>query len=174
MIPGRIIEYLRSHGVSYERRLHRRAITAQELAATVHVPGRRVAKSVLVKADGQVFVAVLPATEMVDEDRLATVLGVERVRLLHESEFEGLFPDCEPGAEPPFGGLYGLPVVIDSALCDADTILFRAGSHEEAIAMRYEDFYGLEREPRVGAFGRIQDRPSGPPLWSDWPQWCEG
>lgn len=171
MIPRHIIEYLDSHAVPYQRLLHRRAITAQELAATVHVPGRRVAKAVMVKADGQAWIAVLPATEVLDEDRLASVLDAPTVRLLHESEFEGLFPDCEPGAEPPFGGLYGLPVVIDSALADAESIVFRAGSHEEAIEMRYEDFYWLEQEPKMGAIGRT--RTSAPPLWSDWPQWCE-
>lgn len=174
MIPGRIIEYLDSHHVPYERRLHPRAITAQELAATLHVPGRRVAKSVMVKANGQIWIAVLAATELVDEDRLASVLDAPAVRLLHESEFDGLFPDCEPGAEPPFGSLYGLPVVIDSALADAETILFRAGSHEEAIEMRFDDFYGLESEPKIGAIGRADRRTSPSPLWNDWPQWCEG
>ena len=172
MIPRQIVEYLDSHAVPYQRRLHRRVITAQELAATVHVPGRRVAKSVMVKANGQVWIAVLPATEVLDEDRLASVLDAPTVRLLHESEFEGLFPDCEAGAEPPFGGLYGLPVVIDSALAEAESIVFRAGSHEEAIEMRYGDFYRLEKEPRVGAIGRT--RTSAPSLWSDWPQWREG
>jgi len=132
------------------------------------VPGRRVAKSVMVKANGQAWIAVVPATEVLDEDRLAAVLDAPAVRLLHESEFEGLFPDCEPGAEPPFGGLYGLPVVIDSALAEAETIVFRAGSHEEAIEMRYQDFYRLEKEPKVGAIGRT--RTSTPPVWSDWPE----
>jgi Ala-tRNA(Pro) deacylase len=114
MIPQRIAEYLESHAVQYESRLHRRAITAQELAATVHVPGRRVAKSVMVKAGEKVWIAVLPATEVVDEKSLAAVLDAPTVRLLRESEFQGLFPDCEAGAEPPFGGLFGLPVVVDS------------------------------------------------------------
>jgi Ala-tRNA(Pro) deacylase len=172
MIPRRIIEYLDSHDAPYERLLHRRAITAQELAATVHVPGRRVAKSVMVKANGQVWIAVLPATELVDEDRLAAVLDADAVRLLHESEFEGLFPDCEPGAEPPFGGLYGLPVIVDPALAEAEAIVLRAGSHEEAIEMRFDDFYRLEQEPRVANIGRAPI--STPQLWSDWPQWCEG
>ena len=168
MIPERIIEYLRSHAVPYKRRLHRRVITAQELAAAIHVPGRRVAKSVMVKANGQVWIAVLPATEVIDEDRLAAVLGARAVRRMQESEFEGFFPDCEPGAEPPFGGLYGLPVVIDSALAEAESIVFRAGSHEEAIEMSYQDFYRLENEPKVGAIGRL--RTSTPPMWSDWPE----
>jgi len=173
MIPRRISEYLDSHAVPYQRKLHRRVITAQELAATVHVPGRRVAKSVMVKANGRVFIALLPATELVDEDRLASALGVPTVRLLHESEFERLFPDCEAGAEPPFGGLYNVPIVIDSALAGAETILFCAGSHEEAIEMRYEDFYRLEGQPPVGAFARIRNGRNAPSSWSDWPQWCE-
>ncbi|MGZ6144045.1 MAG: aminoacyl-tRNA deacylase [Myxococcales bacterium] len=167
MIPQRIVDYLEQHAVPYERRLHRRAITAQELAATVHVPGRRVAKSVLVEAGGKVFIAVLPAIENVDVERLARVLGVPQARLLHETEFESLFPDCEPGAEPPFGGLYGLPVVIDSALAEVNRIIFRAGSHEEAIELRYADFFRLENEPVVGAFGR--PRPLPRPLWTQDP-----
>jgi len=154
MIPQSIIDYLDGRAVAYRRRLHRRAITAQELAATVHVPGRQVAKSVLVKADGKVFIAVLPATEMLDEDQVAIALDASSVRLLRESEFERFFPDCEPGAEPPFGGLYGLPLVIDSSLAEAESIIVRAGSHEEAIEMQYEDLYRLEGEPRVAPISR--------------------
>jgi Ala-tRNA(Pro) deacylase len=122
---------------------------------------------VLVKAGGKVWIAVVPATEMFDEARLAAVLGAPVARLLHESEFEGLFPDCEPGAEPPFGGLYGLPVVIESALADSERIVLRAGSHEEAIEMRYDDFCRLENGPKVGGIGRPQ--PSATALWDDWP-----
>lgn len=168
MIPQRIVDYLESHGVPYERLMHRRAITAQELAATVHVPGRRVAKSVLVKAGDTIWIAVVPATEIVDEERLAAMLGVPSARLLHESEFEPLFPDCEPGAEPPFGGLYGLPVVVDSTLAESDKVVFRAGSHEEAIEMRYDDFDKLENGPRLGSIGRVQ--PSAPRPYNDWPE----
>jgi|ERR1700693_5079614 Ala-tRNA(Pro) deacylase len=168
MIPQRIVEYLESHAVPYERRLHRRAITAQDLAATVHVPGRRVAKSVIVEADRQIWIAVLPATEVVDEKRLAAVLDASTVRLLPEWEFEALFPDCEPGAEPPFGGLFGLPVVIDSTLAGSDRIVFRAGSHEEAIEMRYDDFYELENGAITGVIGHA--RASTPAVWTEWPE----
>ena len=167
MIPQRIVDYLEQHAVPYERRLHRRAITAQELAATVHVAGRRVAKAVLVEVGGKTWIAVLPATEIVDVERLARVLGAERARLLREEEFEGLFPDCEPGAEPPFGGLYGLPVVVDSGLAGVNRVVFRAGSHEEAIELRYLDFFRLENEPPVGAFG--MPRPLPRPLWTQEP-----
>lgn len=153
MIPQNIVHYLETHGVPYERLLHRRAVTAQELAATVHMPGRQVAKAVMVQAGEKTFIAVLPATELLDEDRLAALLGVPSVRMLHEPEFEGLFPGCEAGAEPPFGGLFGLPVVIDAVLSRSDHIVFRAGSHEEAILMRFDDFVQLENHPLVGSFG---------------------
>ncbi len=170
MIPQGIIDYLERNSIPCERRSHRRAITAQELAATVHVPGRRIAKSVLVKADDKIWIAVLPATEVVDEERLAAVLGARATRLLHESEFERLFPDCESGAEPPFGGLYGLPVVVDSALADSERVVFRAGSHEEVIEMTYDDFYRLEKAPTVSAIGRPQPASR---VWNDWPERAE-
>src|SRR2546428_12579085 len=98
----------------------------------MHVRGRRVAKSVIVKGGDQIWIAVLPATEVVDEERLAEVLGVPSVRLLHQADFERLFARCEPGAEPPFGALFGLPVVADSALARAGRIGLCARSHEEA------------------------------------------
>ncbi len=120
MIPQDITDYLHTHRVDWQQRQHRLAVTAEELAATLHVTARRVAKSVLVQVDAQVFIAVLPATEVIDEDRLASVLGATIVRVMREWEFEELFPECEPGAEPPFGGLYGLPVVVDSALADEE------------------------------------------------------
>lgn len=154
MIPDPIIEYLEKRSVPYVRRSHRRALTAQEVAASVHVTGYRVAKSVIVQAGGRTWIAVLPAAEDVDEDRLAALLGGP-VRFVLEQEFTSLFPGCEAGAEPPFGGLYGLPVVVDSTLTAADRVVFRAGSHEEALELRYQDFAALEHGPLVGSFGRI-------------------
>lgn len=168
MIPQRIVEYLETSGVPYERRLHRRAFTAQELAAAAHVKGRKVAKSVLVKAGDTTWIAVLPSTELVDESALAKVLKVPSVRLMRESEFERFFPDCEPGAEPPFGRLFGLPVVVESSLANAGRILLRAGSHEEAIEMKLDDFLRLEQINFTGSFGRAMH--SAPGLWSDWPE----
>jgi Ala-tRNA(Pro) deacylase len=167
MIPQQIVEHLERNAVSYERHPHRRAFTAQELAAAMHVPGRRVAKSVIVKGGDQIWIAVLPATEVVDEERLAGVLGAPSVRLLHETDFEGLFAGCEPGAEPPFGSLFGLPVVVDSALATADRIVFPAGSHEEAIEISYQDFRRLEGDPKTGAFGHLSA--STPRVWDEWP-----
>jgi len=111
-----------------------------------------VAKTVLVEADGTRMIAVLAAAEIVDPARLASALGVERVRIMHESEFLNLFGECELGAEPPFGALYGLPVVMDQRLAQArGPIVFRAGSHEEALEMKPEDFVRLE-QPRLADF----------------------
>jgi Ala-tRNA(Pro) deacylase len=155
MIPVQIFDFLERNDVSYQVHLYPRACTAQELAEATQVPGWRVAKSVIVEGGDRIWIAVLPATEVVDEKLLASLLGVPSVRLLHEAELEDLFPGCKPGAEPPFGNLFGLPVVVDSMLAEADRIVFRAGSHEEAIEIRYEDFRRLERDAKTGTFGRI-------------------
>ena len=168
MIPERIVDYLEEHGFPYERHLHRRAYTAQELAAAMHVTGRHVAKTVMVGVGDRIWMAVLPATEVVDPERLEALLRARFVRLLPESEFAHLFPDCEPGAEPPFGGLFGLPVIVDSDLAEADRIVFAGGTHEEAIEMRYEDFAELEERPMVGRFGCVPA--SAPHVFSEWPE----
>jgi len=168
MISRQIVDFLEKHDVSYERHAHRRACTAQELAAATRVPGRRVAKSVIVKGGDRIWMAVLAASEVIDEKLLAGVLGVPSVRLLDEADFEGFFPGCEPGAEPPFGSLFGLEVVVDSTLAEADRIVFRAGSHEEAMEIRYEDFRRLEGDPKTGTFGRPPA--SAPRVWDAWPE----
>ena len=132
-------------------RRHARAVSAQELAASVHASGYRVAKPVLVEADGHPFIVVVPASDLVDTDRLAAALGARQVRLMRESEFADLFTGCEVGAEPPLGSLYELPVVIDRSLARSMSLIFRAGSHEDALEMRYEDFAQLEH-PRLAEF----------------------
>jgi len=152
MIASKIVRHMEQAGVPVVVRQHRRVVAAQRLAASVHVSGHRVAKTVLVEAGGTRMIAVLPAAEIVDPARLAAALGVERVRIMHESEFLDLFSGCEVGAEPPFGALYGLPVVMDRKLAHArEPIVFRAGSHEEALEMKPEDFVRLE-QPRLADF----------------------
>ncbi|XXF77898.1 YbaK/EbsC family protein [Myxococcaceae bacterium GXIMD 01537] len=152
MIPQTILDYLERNEVNFQRREHLRAITAQALAATLHVSGFRVAKSVILKcSDGSLCIAVCGAPDTVDMEQLADQLGMDHVRLAEESEFSDRFPDCELGAEPPFGKLYGMQVIIDESLRDAGPLLFRAGSHEEAIEMSFQEFAELE-SPRVGSF----------------------
>jgi len=152
MIPRSILRYLDKHGVLFSRHPHPRAISAQEVAASIHVTGYRVAKTVVAQAEGRRFIVVLPAAEMLDLPQFATAVGATEASLVDEGEFDALFPDCELGAEPPFGGLYGLPVVLDERLTRDDTLVLRAGSHEETLEMQLADFVRLER-PLVAAIG---------------------
>ncbi|ATB45501.1 aminoacyl-tRNA deacylase [Corallococcus macrosporus] len=151
MIPEAIQHYLRRNGVRFERYWHPRAVSAQEVAESLHVSGWRVAKSVIVMADRQPWIVVVPAAGTVDLDQVRHTLGARHVRLATEQEFSGHFPDCEVGAEPPFGELYGLPVAVDESLSLAERLLFRAGSHEETLELRFQDFATLEW-PLVASF----------------------
>jgi Ala-tRNA(Pro) deacylase len=153
MIPDSILQYLDRAKVPYALRPHPRAITAQELAAAVHVTGHRVAKSVIVEADGDHWIAVLPADRQVNLEDLADAISASEARLADESEFDQQFPGCEVGAEPPFGKLFNLPVVCDEGLARDQTVVFRAGSHSEALEMEFEDYARLER-PLIGSFAR--------------------
>ncbi len=151
MVPQRVIDYLQSKQIPFERHSHDRAVSAQKVAQAVHVSGYQVAKTVLFEADGERWMAVLPAMGMADTDRLGELLNKRRVRLLDEEEFAGLFPECEVGAEPPFGGLFGISVLMDESLLEQERILVRSGAHDEVLELRTEDFERLER-PQTGVF----------------------
>jgi Ala-tRNA(Pro) deacylase len=146
----RLEAYLREKQVPFEVRHHPRAITAQEVAASEHVPGKMLAKTVMVLADGKMVMLVLPAPYHVDMDKAGKVVGGE-VRLAHEEEFENTFPDCEVGAMPPFGNLYEVPVYVDAALAEDETIVFRAGTHTDTMSVSYADFERLV-EPTIAEF----------------------
>jgi Ala-tRNA(Pro) deacylase len=146
----RLEAYLREKQVPFEVRHHPRAITAQEVAASEHVPGRMLAKTVMVLADGRMVMLVLPAPYQVDMDKAGKVLAVE-IRLAHEEEFENTFPDCEVGAMPPFGNLYEVPVYVEVALAEDETIVFRAGTHTDTMSVSYADFERLV-EPTIAEF----------------------
>ncbi len=144
----RLDNYLRDQGVSFEHRTHVPTYTAQDLAAAEHISGNAVAKSVVVRADDRYIVCALPASYKLDLNKLAAMLGANDCRLADEQEMAELFPDAELGAEPPFGHLYSLDTIVDRHLTEDERILFSAGSHRDAIIMRYDDFARLER-PRV-------------------------
>jgi Ala-tRNA(Pro) deacylase len=146
----RLEAYLREKQVPFEVRHHPRAITAQEVAASEHVPGKMLAKTITVLADGKMVMLALPAPYQVDVDKAGKVLGVE-VRLAHEEEFESTFPDCEVGAMPPFGNLYEVPVYVEAALAEDETIVFRAGTHTDTMSVSYADFERLV-EPTIAEF----------------------
>ena len=149
----RLEAYLRGRGIPYQLQHHPAAYSAQHVAQSEHVPGRLVAKVVVVLADGKLAMLVLPAPYRADLDRVAALLGAQDVRLAEEREFADTFPDCEVGAEPPFGHLYGLPVYVDGSLAEDETIVFRAGTHTDTVSLRYSDYAALA-SPTVGEFAR--------------------
>lgn len=154
-IPAQIRDFLDLNKVAYTFCTHSPAYTAQGLAHAQHVSGKELAKVVMVVADDRVIMTVLPGSHRVSLDRLTQTLGAKSVRLATEEEFRGLFPNCELGAMPPFGNLYGLDVWTDESLRTHPTIVFNAGSHIETITMSYADFERLAR-PKVASFGELR------------------
>jgi Ala-tRNA(Pro) deacylase len=149
----RLEAYLRDNGVPFQVQHHPLAYTAQEVAASEHLPGKLLAKVVMALADGKQVMLVLPTPYHVDLARAAAALTAKEVRLAQESDFAADFPDCEVGAEPPFGNLYGLPVYVDPALAEDETIVFRAGTHTDTMSLKYADYARLVK-PNVVAFAR--------------------
>lgn len=141
ILPPRLVELLEEEGVPYEIHEHAKAYTAQEVAAAEHVPGGQVAKAVMLAADDDLIMAVLPADRRVDFDRAAEQFG-RPVRLAEEAEFQDRFPDSEVGAEPPFGTLYGIPTYLDRSV-EADELVFPAGDHTHTIHMARSDYEKL-------------------------------
>jgi Ala-tRNA(Pro) deacylase len=148
MPAKKLKEFLDSEKVKYVSIGHSVAYTAQEIAASAHIPGQELAKTVVVKLDGEMVLAVLPATARVDLELLRKASGAKSAELARENEFAGIFPGCELGAMPPFGNLYGLEVFVAQRLAEDDYIAFNAGTHTELIQMSYADFERLAR-PRV-------------------------
>ena len=131
----KVRRHLMEHGIAYEVTEHREAFTAQEVAAALHEPGARVAKVVMLLADGRLVMAVLAAPDHVSLSRARAAIGGKEVRLANEEEFGAAFPDCDLGAAPPFGGLYGMPVYLAHGLLAADTLVFPAGSHRHSMRL---------------------------------------
>lgn len=143
MCLEKLENYLFNHRVPFQVEHHYRAITAQQVAASEHIAGSMMAKVVMAVADGRLVMLVVPASSRVDLDRVALRLRARHVRLAEEREFAPVFLDCEVGAMPPFGHLYGVPVYVDIALVTDEVIVFQAGTHTETIRITYEDFARL-------------------------------
>ena len=150
MIAAKIRTFLDQNGIRYVTIKHSPAFTAQAVAQSGHIPGKEMAKTVIVKLDEQMAMVVLPASRRVALDEVAAVVGTTSVRLAHEHEFKDLFPGCEVGAMPPFGNLYGLSVYLDPLLAENEQIAFNAGTHTEMIRMAYADFASVV-EPKIVA-----------------------
>lgn len=138
-------EFLDREQVKYVTIHHSPAYTAQEIAASAHVRGRELAKVVVLKLDGKMALAVVPASVHVDLGRVRQATGARKAEIATESDFANAFPECELGAMPPFGHLYGMPVFVDDRLTQDVDIAFNAGSHSELIRMAYRDFERLAK-----------------------------
>jgi len=143
MLSPRLHNLLDAQHAPYTELHHERTITAHETASAAHVDQRHFAKTVMLKVDGALAMMVMPAAYRVDLHRLSMALGGVMVELADEAEFKDRFPDCEVGAMPPFGHLYGMPVYIDSRLAHQERIVFNAGTHTDAVEMAYAEFERL-------------------------------
>lgn len=150
MISARLKQHLQEAGISYVPVTHAPARSAQYAASVMHVAGKEMAKTVVLRSGSQVLLAVLPASYHVNLSRFAKVIGKD-VKLVDEPECYTLFPDCQPGAVPPFGELYGLPVYLDETLAEDPEIIFSAGTLSDAVRMGNADFVHLVK-PRVCSF----------------------
>lgn len=151
MPSTKLKEFLDQHKVKYVTIKHSLAYTAQEVAASVHIKGREIAKTVLVKINGRLAMCVVPASFKIDFEKLKLILDNPNVRLANEVEFKDKFPECEVGAMPPFGNIYNVEVFADEKLSEDEEIAFNAGTHTELVQMSYKDFTDLVK-PRMMQF----------------------
>jgi Ala-tRNA(Pro) deacylase len=148
---ARLTEFLDRHNIKYVVISHSVAYTAQGIAALTHISGKELAKTVIVKLDGSLAMAVLPASSQVDLSRLKTVTGATNAALASEAESKYKFPDCQTGAMPPFGNLYDMPVLADESLTRDNEIAFNSGTHLELVRMAWDDFERLVK-PQMARF----------------------
>jgi Ala-tRNA(Pro) deacylase len=146
-----LLKYLNENRINYQVINHLPVFRAHQLAQVTHVPDIQLAKTLIVKADSTYWMAVLPANARIDEKELKYVLQAQHVYLAHEGDLDKLFPGCELGAMPPFGNLYGLPVILDTSLAVDNFIVFNACTHTESVRMRFNDYVRLVN-PTIAEF----------------------
>lgn len=151
MVSSNVRSYLLQQGVPYYIIEHPRAFTAHDTAVYANIEDKRLAKTIIARIDGEITMLVLHADERINLGRLKESLGAKRVTICSEDEFENLFPDCELGATPPLGELYGMRVVVSESVASDSCITFTAGSHTDLITMEYRDFANMVR-PAIGRF----------------------
>ena len=152
VVAAKLRAFLDERKVTYHVLKHHEAYTSTEIAEALHVPGKELAKVVILKANDKLVMGVLSANFTVDLHKFAQVVGADTVYAATEEQFGEEFPDCEIGAMPPFGNLYGMEVFVDRSLVDDDEIVFEAGNHHEAMRLDYDDFVELVH-PTVAEFG---------------------
>lgn len=140
VLPEKLERFLEQHKVNYEIQRHPRAVTALETAEAQHISGKKLAKVIMVKIRGRDSMVVLPGDRVIDLLKLSHAVGTQDVRIEDEKEFKDLFPDCEAGAMPPFGKIYGVPCYGDQSLAENEDLYFNAGSHTEIVKISTVDF----------------------------------
>ena len=151
MPSKKLKKYLDDNNIKYVIIRHSPAFTAQEVAGMAHIPGKEMAKSVMVTIEGKMSMIVIPASLKIDFSLLKKVTGVDDIELATEEEFKYMFPDCEIGAMPPFGNLYNIDVWVEKSLSEDAEIAFTACTHSELVKMSYKDFEKLVK-PKMGTF----------------------
>ncbi len=146
-------EYLDNQGIEYVAINHSLAYTAQRIAAAAHISGKDLAKTVMLKVDGKMKMAVLPASCKINMEQLREAINAGIIEIASEKEFKDLFPECEVGAMPPFGNLYGMDVFVAEKLTEDEEIAFNAGSHRELIKLSFKDYQKLVN-PKIIKFCR--------------------
>ncbi len=147
-LPARLTKFLKKHKVQYEIQVHPRTVTALETAEAEHISGKKLAKVVMVKVGQLDTMVVLPSNRYVDLFKLSTAVGTQNVKIEEEKEFKDLFPDCETGAMPPFGKIYGMPCFADQSLLEEEDLYFNAGNHQETIKVSAADFLRASKAVR--------------------------
>ena len=153
-ILRRLKELFDDAKVSYEVYNHPLAYTAQEIAARQHFSGKEMAKVVMLEVDDRLMMGVIPGSQKINLNTVKASLGAKQVRLATEDEFISRFPECEVGAMPPFGHLFGVPVLVDPALEKDDVIYFNAGNHVQTVRLSYKDFARLVKPQIASLVGR--------------------
>lgn len=143
MAINKLKKFLNDNNVKYVTVTHSKAYTAQEVAASVHIRGRKIAKTVMVEIDGELAMVVLPASYRIDFQKLQDTIKAKNVRLVSESDFKGRFPECEVGAMPPFGNLYDMKVYVAASIVEDEDFLFNAGSHTELMKLPFKTYEKL-------------------------------
>jgi len=143
-MPSQMLkEFLDENEIKYISIMHSMAFTAVDIARSAHIPSRELAKTVIIKVDGELAMAIVPANYKVNLEILRQALNTDNIELANEAEFTPRFPDCEVGAMPPFGCLYDMDVYVAESLSEDEKIAFNAGTHLEIIQMNYKDYENL-------------------------------
>lgn len=151
-----IKDLLEEQGVAFEEMHHREVFTAQEVAQSEHVSGHRLAKVVIVIADGQPVELVIPASRRVVLEKIQRMLGAHQVRLASEAELDRIFTDVETGAIPALRHWNNVDVIMDESMKVDGDIVLQGGTHQDTVRLSFNDWYGMVR-PRVGSFTELEN-----------------